>query len=164
MLGRLLVCAIAMVGAWPAAHAAAGERTSYRPHADALALLMQDARATAGEALAAIPIGYDMAAPRAAVAPTHPDLAGFEQFDAAVAALARDVSAAPSWRVAEGSERATESSRRSALGEASATRPRPVRRRTLLNASVVLRLDGAEESPSLSLGGSAAVLNLLPRR
>jgi len=159
MARRLLVFAIAMASA---ASAAAGERADRVPGPDTLALLMQDEQVAGGSPAAG---EFDMRG-ASQISWAQTDLAGFDRLDAAPADLPAGLAYAdaptPIFAASATDETTAAFAGLYAVADAMTNHARPVRPRTL-GASVILRLDGDAESPSLSLGGAAAVLNLIPR-
>jgi hypothetical protein len=140
--------------------------------ADALALMMTDKRISA-DARRPKPeprpqIGFDMRAEAARAhlgGPAATRLAAFESLVASAPAfearsLPRDPPLTETGDVPDDTTAAFAGSY--AVREGLKPNP-PPRRRALLSGSVVLNLDGKEETPSLKLGGAAAVLNVLPR-
>jgi hypothetical protein len=127
-----------------------------------LALLMQDKHVAGGAPAAA---EFDMRAV-SQILRARTDLAGFDRLGAAPAALPAGQTYAdastPIFASSGIGEASAASAGLDAVADAMADHAVPVRPRTL-GASVILRLDGDAESPSLSLGGAAAVLNLIPR-
>lgn len=189
MLGRLLVCTIALGTATPAvagedAHpAATGERACYIP--DALPLLMQDERTTWGTPAPIVQIapGFNMVRPitLAAVQPMPDNLARFEDMDGprnafaympsshetfeAAAFAPATYSLTPGIRLTARARAEPMSGARDALIVGNAV-PRPYRpRRSPFDTMLVLRIDGEASSPPLRFsGGVASVLNVIPRR
>lgn len=189
MLGRLLVCAVALGMASPACAgeetrpAAASERASYT--ADALPLLLQDERTTWGTPPPLKPLapGFDMAAAITVTAarPIAGDLASFDALGAPVAAFAYLPVAAdaplvlpepvsfgvlPGLRLTPRYRAEPMGGSADAISESRSVLPRGRhRRKTPLEMVLVFRIDGEESSPSFSFGGGvASVLNVLPRQ
>lgn len=175
---RRLVCAMALLAAAPAG---ASERTDYRPSPDAKSLLMADKRATFEASAAASLLRQpelrrfemrDSGAPDLATVPARVDLSRFETLDALAIA---DLPAAPAdsspfaltsidgWQRDLGA-RATTDGGRHAVNDAIG-RSRIYRPPRALDATLVLRLDGREESPAFSVGGgvAAALWQVIPR-
>lgn len=194
MLGRLLVCAVAMGSAQfalggpayaadDAQPAATRERPSYTP--DTLSLLLLDQRTTWGTPAPIVELapGFDMAEPITVTAVPHmpADLASFEALDGAAAAypylpapeagFATQLFVPATYRVTPGI-RLTARDRAEPMGGATGALStanaiaRPYRpRRSPLDTMLVLRIDGEASSPPLSFGGGvASVLNILPRQ
>lgn len=156
MPGRSIICAIAILAFAP--QAAAGDRPGGTPRADVLSLLMLDAGATHGTSprfarVALISTADDAAQP------------GWEVRLATNFLIERGA-ASDEWRVpVTAQHRESRLDVRSALSEARAAVPRVSRRRSALDASLVFRLDGREESPAFSLGGGAGtVLAMVQKR
>ena len=189
MLGRLLVCAVALGTAMPACAgeesqpAATGERASYPT--DALTLLLQDDRAIWGTLPPLNPLapGYDMteAITVASARPMASDLASFDALDPPTATFVyltspsdpRTVSVVPAsfagtpgLRLGPRYRAEPMGGSADAISESRAVLPRGHRRRRdPLAMILVFRIDGEESSPSLSFGGGvASVLNVLPRQ
>ena len=183
MLGRLLVCAVAMGTAMPACAgdrthpAATGERASNIPPPDTMNLLMQDERTTWGTAPPAplrIEPGIVLAAH--SVAPPA-DLASFDEMPGAAARYlpvpegntprliltADEFPSTTVIRLTGPADRQIRWTSSDAVRDAMQPSRRHFRR-SPLSGMLVLRIDDEERSPPLSFGGGvASVLNLLPR-
>ncbi|MBO9711915.1 hypothetical protein [Sphingomonas sp.] len=143
--------------------------------ADGLALLLDDARITYRTAPAApsiVTVRYDMRDRSVGELgrPGPVDLAGFDDLDVAlIASVARSptpaagagADARPGFSLYAAWERAPQSRRtgdndggRAVVGQA--VNGWRVRRERLLDAGLVLRLDGRSDSPALSVGGGVA--------
>lgn len=189
MLGRLLVCAVAMGTVSPAyaaddaQPAATRERLSDTP--DTLSLLLLDQRTTWGTPAPIVQLapGFDMVEPITITAapPMPADLASFDALESPAAAYpylpkplgesATQLFVPASYQTMPGI-RLTARDRAEPMGGAAGALstanaiPRPYRpRRSPLDTMLVLRIDGETSSPPLSFGGGvASVLNMLPRQ
>ena len=194
MLGRLLVCAVAMgtaqfalggpaYAADDAQPAATRERPSYTP--DTLSLLLQDQRVIWGTPAPIVQLapGFDMVEPITITAAPHlpADLTSFEALDSPAAAYpylpapATDsgtqlfgparYQVMPGIRLTARDRAEPMGGATGALNAANAI-PRPYRpRRSPFDTMLVFRIDGETSSPPLSFGGGvASVLNILPRQ
>ncbi|MCW3849140.1 hypothetical protein OF829_18020 [Sphingomonas sp. LB-2] len=163
--------------------AAPAETVRYTP--DTMPLLLQDQRATWGTPppLTELAPGFDMQAPIRVVSakPMASDLASFDALDAPAPAFNLTLpqgdaeplqlitpvgdDSAPRFRLTPRARIEPMGGSADALRESRAAIPRGHRYRpTPLDARLVLRLDGEEGSPPLTFGGSAGVLNILPRQ
>lgn len=77
-----------------------------------------------------------------------------------------DAQAQPDWRVTDASARTAEDGGRYAVGDYFSAQRKPRFRRSALGALLVLRIDGEDESPAVSVGGggvASAVWQALPK-
>jgi hypothetical protein len=157
MLGRVLICAIAMLGF--AAPAVAGERIASGMMPDTLSLLMQDQAATFGSP------GPGFEAPRSEPLPDT-----LTRFDAlmvptATLGLTSETSMTNRAPLRALADRAVPFDARRAIADVMADYPRPYRPRSALDTMVTLRLDGEPRTRALDVGGVAgAVWSMMPRR
>ena len=164
---RVLLAGIASV-----VPAAAEAQVVQGAPADALALMMADERISTDAGLPEPEprpaIGFDMRAEAARAhlgGPAVTRLAAFENLVASAPAFeARSLPRDPPLTETEDALDETTAAFAGSYAVREGLKPNPPpRRRALLSGSVVLNLDGKEDTPSLRMGGAAAVLNVLPR-